>query len=361
MSRWAKQFSRYGRDGFQLARAIFRDSTTKRAVSFKPALLDQARQSNSVAYSLLRMDREIGLVRYYGIMGYFRQHWQARFSSSLPPSTTSTTTMESNENAASLATTSIDADTDTPVPTKARIAFMITASMKQELNEQLGYDLDEHVKKMTPLQASLILHYRIAVEDMDEKLPIVEERYEKKRQEDAKRQQQEAEQLEQQRAQQLAERKQKAEEFKVQGGEANVEGSTTATNTTPKTASAEANTSQDTAGSSLSSIDESPNGTPSDMDPSLNWMSSSPSSSLSSNNGNDHDIGFGDSWYEIVETNPETGETSRVGLYLDEKEAILGLETRQDIAERQGTGKTFAMRSIDRSDVFSSTTSSSNP
>jgi len=330
MSRWAKQFSRVGRDGLQLARAIFRDSTTKRAVSFKPSLLDQARQSNSVAYSLLRMDRQIGVVRYYGIMGYFRQQWQARFTSSLPPSTTSEDNNDGNVPVSSPTSTASGAANTASEPTKARIAFMITASMKSELIEKLGYDMDQHIKKMTPLQASLILHRRITAEEMEEELPSAEEEYQKQLEEDAVRQQKEAEAQETLRAQQLAAMK-KAEALEKAQGAASGE------------ISADAKNQQDTQSASPP-LYETMDGTPDGFQPSDSLLSSSASDSQS---------GFGNSWFEVIETNPETGETSRVGLYLDENEATLGFQTRQEIAERNETGLTFELRPIDKSDILS--------
>jgi len=331
MSHWAKQFSRVGRDGLQLARAIFRDSTTKRAVSFKPSLLDQARQSNSVAYSLLRMDRQIGVVRYYGIMGYFRQQWQARFTSSLPPSTTSEDNNDGNVPVSSPTSTASGAANTASEPTKARIAFMITASMKSELIEKLGYDMDQHIKKMTPLQASLILHHRITAEEMEEELPSAEEEYQKQLEDDAVRQQKEAEAQETLRAQQLAAMKKAEALEKAQGEAASGE------------ISADAKNQQDTPSASPP-LYETMDGTPDGFQPSDSLLSSSASDSQS---------GFGNSWFEVIETNPETGDTSRVGLYLDENEATLGFQTRQEIAERNETGLTFELRPIDKSDILS--------
>mmetsp|Transcript_26842 Transcript_26842/g.65234 ORF Transcript_26842/g.65234 Transcript_26842/m.65234 type:complete len:338 (+) Transcript_26842:108-1121(+) len=333
MSRWAKQVTRVGRDGFQLARAIFKDSTTKRAVSFKPVLLDQARRSNLVANSLLQVDRQIGLVRYYGFMGYFQQQFQARFSSSLPPSTTS-------EDSSS-ATTETTADSTSP-PNKARIAFMITGSMKQELSEQLGYDLDEDIKKMTPLQASLILHYRIPVDEMEEKLPLVEERYEKKLEEDALKQQQQAEEMGKQRAAQMEMKKAEAARQEAQGeASAAVEASADAANVQQETPAAQAPSSAPsplTIASFSAAADE--------------FQSSNMLLSSSSDNNNNFN-GFGDSWFEVIETNPATGESSRVGLYQEEEEAILGLKTRQEIAERRETDLTFELKPIEKSNIFS--------
>ncbi|CAJ1953863.1 unnamed protein product [Cylindrotheca closterium] len=320
MSRWAKQVSRMGRDGFQLASAIFKDSTTKRAVSFKPVLLDQARQYNLVARSLLQVDRQIGLVRYHGIMGYFQQQWQARFSSSLPPSTT---TPEGSSPA------------DTSQPNKARIAFMITGSMKQELNEQMGY-LDEDIRKMTPLQASLILHYRIIPDEMEEKLPVVEAEYEKQREEDAVKQQQEAEERERLRAAQQVEMK-KAEALRKEQAASTAESKT------------EVNAQQETP--SAPYVAPAPLTVASFSAAANNFQSSntllSPSADGTTN-------GFGDSWFEVNEIDPKTGEATRVGLYQEEEEATLGMKTRQEIADAKETNLTFELKPVEKSALFSS-------
>lgn len=327
MSRWAKQVTRVGRDGIQLAQAIFKDSTAKRAVSFKPVLLDQARQSNSVAHSLLQIDRQIGLVKYYGILCYFKQQWQARFSSSLPPSTTPTT----SDGKSSYSTTSETSSAGDPI--KARIAFMITGSMKQELNEQLGYDLEEDIKKMTPLQASLILHYRITADEMEEKLPLVEAEYEKKIEDDAFMQQQAAAQREKFQAARLTEMKKEEDLRKAQQQQ---QEETSQEPTTDRVTHETVPTPL-----SYSSITEN-----ADEFQSSNLLESS--SSDAQNYGF-----FGESWFEVIETNPTTGESSRVGLYLDEEEATLGLQTRQEIAERRGTDLTFALKPVEKSDIFS--------
>lgn len=329
MSRWAKQITRVGRDSFQLAEAIFRDSTTKRAVSFKPVLLDQARQSNSVAHSLLNLDRQIGLVRYYGIMGYFRQQWQARFSSSLPPSSSYSTTSE----------TSSVSD-----PNRARIAFMITGSMKQELIEKLGY-LEDDIKKMTPLQASLILHHRISADEKDEKLPDLQAEYEKQQEEEALRQKQDAEQREKLRAAKMAEFKREDELRKSQQASSSTESPTETTERTvhqiPDPLSYSAVTEK--AKSSYSSVAGN-----AEMFQSSNLLESPP-------DGGAPGYGFfGDTWFEVIEHNPKTGQSNRVGLYLDEEEAKLGFQTRQEIAERQRTDLTFELNPVERSTLFAS-------
>lgn len=62
---------------------------------------------------------------------------------------------------------------------KKKIAFMITSSMKQELQEdRLGYSA-EQIKKMTPLQASLVLNHQVTAKRYDETIGVLEEKYQK--------------------------------------------------------------------------------------------------------------------------------------------------------------------------------------
>ncbi|KAL3923707.1 MAG: hypothetical protein SGARI_006166 [Bacillariaceae sp.] len=72
--------------------------------------------------------------------------------------------------------------------------------MKKDLEVNLEYSADE-IKKMTPLQASLVLNNGIKPEEYEETLPKLEEEYETEQ--EALRQQ-DAEQAEQQRIEQEA-------------------------------------------------------------------------------------------------------------------------------------------------------------
>lgn len=204
--------------------------------------------------------------------------------------------------------------------------------MRKELKEELGYDLDNQVKKMTPLQASLILHYRITADEMEEKLPSVEAEYEKRQEEDALKQSQEAAaQREQFQAVKLSEMKKEQELRKAQ-----------------QEASGETPVDRDTVDMDTSSKVPNPL--------SFNSVTSNAfafqSSNLLLSPSSDATFGFGETWFEVIEINPK-GECSRVGLYLDEEEAILGLETRQEIADLQNTDKTFELKPVEKSDIFS--------
>jgi hypothetical protein len=276
-SQWARKFSRFGRDGYQLARAVIQTR------SVKPVLLEHARQSNSVAHSLLHVDKQVGLVKYYGLSGYVKQRLQS--------------TMTTTGGAVDSTSTS----TPTPNAGAAKVAFMVTASMKQELTERLGYEAGQ-IKQLTPLHASLILNNDIAPEDREARLPIAEEEYEVQRR---------LQEIEQQERMQLLEE----EEEKLQLQQEQ----------------------QPLAGSGSGFIPS----------PDFVFSGGYASINLLEHPSND---GFGDVWFEVTET--EDGETSRVGLYYDEEEATIGMQARQYIADRKGRELTFAMHPVSRESLF---------
>lgn len=314
LSQWTKQFSRVGRDGYHLARAIIQDTTTRRAVSFKPVLLEHARQANAVANSLLQVDKHVGLVRYYGILGYVKQRLQ-------PALRTEDFNRLSTQSFATSSTTT----------STARVAFMITASMKEELTDKLGYELDQ-VKQLTPLQASLVLHHRITAESFEEQLPLAEKEHQEHLARDER--QRKLEIKEQEKIHEELEMK-KQEQLKLQAIE--------------KQQQQEQPQQQLSSGGSGSSSGRQP----------LRTVSGGSAFAYHSTNlllspTSDPENEFGSSWYEVIETNHETDVISRVGLYQDEREAILGMETRQDIADHKGRPLEFEMKSVEKSDVFSS-------
>ena len=288
MSRWVNRLNRVGRDGYLLLEAYLRDRPS--TLSVKPLLLDQARESNSVANSILQMDKQIGLVRYYGVMGYFREQLKKK-----TPVTTTTQAFKSTDVA----------------PSTARIAFMITEKMKQELRETLGYE-NEEIKQMTPLQASLILHHQIKPESKEERLPTLEQEYQeqKEKEQEERRLQVEQEELRLQK-----------EQFK---------------SSTRKDKAAESSISNDQIVGSLHSNRSS------------NYMSTN-TLLFSSNSSSD---GFGNSWFEVVQVNQETNEIIRVGLYQDENEALLGMQTRQEIADEKELPLSFEMNVLEKANVF---------
>jgi hypothetical protein len=283
MSSWAKKFTRYGRDGYNVARVVVQH----RGSNVKPLLLEQARQANTVANGLLRVDREVGLVKYYGLSGYLKQRLQSTstLTASGDASQDNTLSSSGSRNAGDGA---------------AKIAFMITASMKQELSELLGYSADQ-IKSMTPLQASLILNDRIQSEEMEAKLPIAEAAYEARRQEEE-------------------------EEARIRA----VHQATVAPTATQ--AQVVVGMGHDTQHFGIGAGYRSRN--------ELDYVRTSSIGAFFS----------ASEWFEVTEIALD-GSVSRVGLYLDEDEAKLGLATRREIAEAKNTNLKFDMHRIPCSEL----------
>jgi transcription initiation factor TFIID subunit TAF12 len=191
---------------------------------------------------------------------------------------------------------------------------------------------------MTPLQASLVLHHQITPDVLEEQLPIVEQQYEEQKEEEQRQRELEIkakeklhqemelkkkqEQLKRQEKQQQQQQQQEQVEQQQQQQVA-IEGGTSFSKQLPKRSFS----GENAFGYHSSNLLLSPESDP--------------------------DNEFANFWFEIIETNNETDEISRVGLYHDEKEALIGLETRQDIAYRKGRPLEFEMRPVDKKTLFS--------
>jgi len=288
MSQWAKNFTRMGKDGYHLARAV----VEHRSRNVRPLLLDHARQSNSVATGILHVDKEVGLVRYYGVSGYLKQRFQ---------STSALTTSEDSS--------STSGDGTTTTTATAKVAFMVTTSMKQELADRLGYNEDQ-IKAMTPVQASLILNESIAPNEMATRLPQAEAAYEEQRQKEEENARQKAEQQQQQRHQEAA-------------------------------VSADADDQPAASSAALGSHSSQffSDGGYRSRDELAEVQNSTIGAFFSASE-----------WFEIIETDT-AGLESRVGLYQDKDEAELGLKTRRDIAEAKTTNLKFDIQRVDWKDL----------
>lgn len=143
---------RFGSDSVLLVSKLARSRSPSRDV-----LISQAKKANTLATSLLRVEREANLIRYHGFLGYFRNvnavTQKFGFSSS----------SESLKG---------DQTTPTPAPSKnvARVAFMITTSQRLELSERLGFTPDQ-IKALKPIEATLILDHSLLPVDVQTKLP----------------------------------------------------------------------------------------------------------------------------------------------------------------------------------------------
>ena len=330
MSRWVNSIKTYGRDSLSLVSAVWNHArngssggNNKRMTALKPVLLDQAKQSNRVANSILQIDKQVGLVRYYGVSEFLKRHFQQRQASLSFSSLPGGGGGSSGDGIREEGTLSSISDSS-PTPNKATIAFMVTASMKEELKTRLGYEMDE-IKSMTPLQASLILSYGVEPNQREEQLPILEQEY------NVQREQEQQEHLEK-----IAKEEEKWEEKSSLAS--------SSSNSTPSSDYDAAAAAATTTSSSTEPTSEV-SATPSLL------TSNSPGSKSRNVRGDENYDGFGDIWFEVTETNNNTGESTRVGLYLCEDEALLGKEVRQDIADRKNIDSTFESHRITKEEL----------
>mmetsp|Transcript_24838 Transcript_24838/g.72758 ORF Transcript_24838/g.72758 Transcript_24838/m.72758 type:complete len:358 (-) Transcript_24838:392-1465(-) len=169
-------------------------STTKA----RDVLICHARNKhNSVATSFLRVDREVGLIRYHGIQGYVAlwaqgnpggllgMVYDGKWNRGTNPWVRMKKLMygtrgEDHDERDDL--DSGDGNQDAPILSKRRatVAFMITASQRMELTTRLGY-VTEEIKKLKPLEALLILEHDIKPGNGDIVLRLVRENEELQR------------------------------------------------------------------------------------------------------------------------------------------------------------------------------------
>jgi hypothetical protein len=121
--------------------------------AYRNVLVSQAQESNGIATRLLSWQQQIGLLRYHGVLGYWRQRY------GLLQSTTSAAANHGTSDAPLVTPESTRTGNNANVNV-AKVAFMITASMRKELSERLKYTAED-IKAMTPLEASLILHHSV--------------------------------------------------------------------------------------------------------------------------------------------------------------------------------------------------------
>jgi hypothetical protein len=166
-------------DSITLLTHLMKAATTKASppsmMTARTIVLDQAKQANIVALSYIRMEREIGLLQYYGILGYFKkQHpylsrfWSSSSSNSASLESPTTTTNPSTNTLQQQQKSSSSSSITTT--TKARVAFMITSSQRKSLQQDLGYT-ELQIKQLTPTEASLILEHQLSPQESVDQLP----------------------------------------------------------------------------------------------------------------------------------------------------------------------------------------------
>mmetsp|Transcript_23697 Transcript_23697/g.65781 ORF Transcript_23697/g.65781 Transcript_23697/m.65781 type:complete len:398 (-) Transcript_23697:65-1258(-) len=366
ISRLTQGMSRFARDGLALSQAMFRDVPKAAAANstvserVKAVLLDESRNpsNNSVAISFLKAGREIGLVRYWGLAEYLRQNQGTLFRLPSWPSSNSlsSSTNQSNSEQKSPATNAATGSNSANKGRGAKVAFMITSSMKNDLIHKLGFATNT-VKRMTPQQASLVLHHEVLPQSYDETISKLEEEF---REEQRKQQEQMDALMEKER--QEREKESKESNIEVNSSTGSSVLSETITGESVKNKSAEAVESQLMLPSNSGGVSQSDEGrltkdsateplAPQSSEDHAHPYLISPDSNVATNsaaNETPHDdLDDANLWYEVVEIKTEEaavresgGDTEiRHGLYRNREEAVLSLETRQMIQRRRETSK----------------------
>ena len=146
-----------GYDSMQLLSNVVRSSS-----SVKDVVVDQARQSNRAAVLWLNLEKEAGLIRYHGFVGYLKKQRNNVLVAGWTTSRFGSTKAMEQHNPSS--------QTPKQQQSVAKVAFMITAAQKSELSNTLGYST-EQIKKLKPVEAALILQHQIPPADPEGQLP----------------------------------------------------------------------------------------------------------------------------------------------------------------------------------------------
>ena len=268
-----------GSESFHLATAMWKRGTgeTKRDVLFHQA------RFNGVATSFLKLDREVGLYKYFGLIGYLREK---QIGASNPLTRRLLSYGSTNGG---------DGD---PCGKKknnknaAKVAFMITSNQRLELSERLGYQSDD-IKKLKPVEASLLLANNVTPDEKDAKLGGLIQEYN----EELSRQHQQA----------------KLEAEKLQLDEQLQSWSPEMTET------------ETTADEQQKTL----------------LLDEVKQAAMEEAENTDEGTGTGSAkmWYEVVETKVSDGSNIPVALYQDEEEAKLCLELKEGFAERRAQEK----------------------
>ena len=126
----------------------------------KQLLLDQSRPSaspNVAAVKLLHLDREIGLLQYYGVQEYARRWMKSRS----PSSTSSQSIAQTTEQVGG---TSNKSNNNNNV---ARVAFMITSEQRRKLSVDLGYTKQD-IRSFKPIEALLLIENNVKKTSSDD-------------------------------------------------------------------------------------------------------------------------------------------------------------------------------------------------
>jgi hypothetical protein len=259
----------------------------------RDVMVAQARLTNRVAVSFLKADREVGLLRYWGVIGYLREKnigdsWppvarRLLYGGSppvLPNSAPQNNKKETNQKKV------------------GRVAFMITSTQRAELSDRLGYEPD-HIKMLKPIEASLILEHGLSPSENEKLKGLVKEHND-----ELVRQHQEA----------------KLEAERVES----ISFSSTVAQTPLTAQMSEEKEDPLLLGSKRFESEPAP-------DPARSFLDHDSEPSTSSSDGTE--------WYEVIENRVSDGSETPVALYRNEDEAQLCLELKEEFAKRHAREK----------------------
>ena len=373
--------SRYVHDGINLSKAIAVVAAKRRTTQqqqqqqvaselLKSVLLEQSRHGprpNKLAISILRIEQAYGLMKYMGFMEYTKQQIIPNIIRS---TSSSNSNSNSNSNGNSISTNH-DHDSNNKIKnnyqnknTVAKIAFMVTSSMKRDLMDGLNYDENE-IKKMTPKRASWVLHHRIDPTVYDAQISILEEEEEREEEQQRKILEQQQQQVQQEQIkEQQQQSKQQQQDLTKDIPSYNDSGSEKDDKVILQLQSSQRCNKTDEGNDNNrdddDDIDELSIGA--QKESALSSSSSPSLDRMANTSDNDSTITGRDGWYELVEVmKPSESETTttptnnhnnnddnhgdhktgadgivvcRHGLYRTKEEAMIGLETRELIHNR---------------------------
>lgn len=181
-------------------------SPSSSTTTLKDVFLRQASppHGNRLAAQFLLAEREWSLLRYYGLQQYGRRLLDqtraaaasgggrslAAEAGAAADTTTAGTSAAPAASAGVAASSAGDAASSSTAANgtggkKAKVAFMVTAQMKQELTGELRYTAAQ-VRLLTPVEASLILEHRVDPAEAEARLPALVEMRERELEEAAK-------------------------------------------------------------------------------------------------------------------------------------------------------------------------------
>ena len=351
-SRLWTSLSRAGRDSIHIGSAfakeagpIVRRQTTQLTFgdALRNVLVSQARQSNQVANNFLKIQQQFGLMRYHGLIGYWRQR-QGSLQAAGNEGSFSTSNSSDAATGGGNPAASLGGSDEGNV---AQVAFMITSAMRTELSGELGYTADQ-IKSMTPIDASLILHHQVKPDEKGKKLPSLLESHHAEQERIAK--------IEEQKQQELA--KQAEDDEKVLAAkQAITDSATEQTKASDQEATrqlpAEPSSPTEPNEGLLKLEDPTVTAYNSETAQKQNEEAAAPDNSGGSADNNntaeeplgsfveklEEQVGTRKEWYEILETRTEDNSQTPVALFSTLEEAEMAMDLKTTFAERRAKEK----------------------